>query len=145
MTRSAAWTGLCAATLSLPLLLGACATQQQLVASKEDKLIAAGFVARPADTPQRQAMLQRLPADHFAKRDVNGQYVYLYGDPLVCGCVYVGSEQAYGKYKEAMFQQHLADERQMTAQINSDPAWDFGGWGGAWGPGFGGGFGPGFY
>ncbi len=145
MTRSAAWTGLAAACLSLPLLLGACATVQQQVATKENRLSAAGFVSHPADTPQRQAMLQHLPADHFVKRDVKGRYVYVYADPLVCGCLYVGSEQAYDTYREQMFQQHLADERQLTAQINSDPGWGFDGWGGPWGPGFGDGFGPDFF
>ena len=145
MTRTTASTCRRVAAASLVLLLGACATEQQQVASKEDRLAAAGFIARPADTPQREAMLQRLPAEYFAKRDVNGHYVYLYGDPLVCGCVYVGSEQAYGRYREQMIQQRLADEQAMTAQLYSDPGWDFGGWGGPWGPGFGAGFGPGFY
>ncbi len=122
MTRSAAWTGLSAACLSLPLLLGACATEQQQVATKEDRLSAAGFVSRPADTPRRQAMLQRLPAGHFVKRDVNGRYVYFYGDPLVCGCVYVGSEQAYGTYRQQMLQRHLANQQDMTAQLDSNPS-----------------------
>ncbi len=36
--------------------------------SKEDDLAAAGFVARPASTPQRQAMLQRLPPNRFLER-----------------------------------------------------------------------------
>ena len=76
---------------------------------------------------------------------MNGRTVYLYGDPLVCGCVYIGSEQAYDKYREQMFQQHLVNQRELTAQLYSDPAWEFGGWGGPWGPGFGPGFGPDFY
>ena len=145
MIQPAKSRGLAAAALLLPLLVGACTTPQERVASKEDRLAAAGFVARPADTPRRQALLQRLPADHFSMRAINGKYVYLYPDPLVCGCLYVGSDAAYGRYRQQMLQQRLADEQQMTAQMNSDPGWDFGGWGGAWGPGFGGGFGPGFY
>ena len=144
MTRSDFRCALFAA-LAFPLALSACATPQEQVAAKEDKLVAAGFHARPADNPQRQAMLQKLPPHHFVMRAVNGHYVYLYADPLVCGCLYVGSETAYSQYKQEMFQQHLADEQQMTAQINSDPGFGFDGWGGPWGPGFGGGFGPGFY
>ncbi len=140
MARSAAWTGLCAGCLSLPLLLGACATEQQRVATTEDRLATAGFVSRPADTPQREAMLQRLPADHFARRDVRGRSVYLYADPLVCGCLYVGSEQAYDRYREQMVQQHLAGERQLAVQIIPDPDWSLDGWGGPWGPGFENGF-----
>ncbi|MGI4744594.1 MAG: hypothetical protein ACRYGI_10245 [Janthinobacterium lividum] len=132
-------------TAALVLLLGACATKQDRVAAKEDMLVAAGFVARPADTPARQAMLQKLPPHHFVMRSVNGNYVYLYSDPLVCGCLYVGSAQAFSTYKQQKFQQNLADQQQMTAQMYSDPAWSFGPWGGGFGPGFGGGFGPGFY
>lgn len=138
-------TSACAAALLLPLLLGACATEQDRVVAKTDMLVAAGFIARPADTPARQAMLQKLPPHHFVMRAVNGNYVYLYSDPLVCGCLYVGSSQAYSTYKQQRFQQNLADQQQLTAQMYSDPGWNFGPWGGAWGPGFGGGFGPGFY
>ena len=125
---------LCAAAICVPLVLGACATKQERVADKEDKLAAAGVVARPADTPARQAMLQKLPPDKFVMRPAGGNYVYLYSDPLVCGCLYVGSAQAYTTYKQEMFQQQLANEQQLTAQMYNDPSWNFGAWGGPWGP-----------
>ncbi len=133
------------AALAFTCALSACATPQEQVAAKEDRLIAAGFVARPADTPQRQALLTRLPPHRFVMRNMNGRYVYLYADPLVCGCLYVGSDAAYTQYRKMVFQQHLADEQETAAQLNAYPAWSFGGWGGQWGPGFGDGFGPGFY
>lgn len=41
--------------------IAACQTQQQIVAEREDNLAAAGFMVRPANTPERQAMLNRLP------------------------------------------------------------------------------------
>lgn len=131
--------------VGLPLLVSGCETPQQVVQNKEDRLVAAGFVARPADTPKRVAMLRTLPSHKFEMRQINGHYVYLYSDPLVCGCLYVGSEAAYGQYKQMMFQQNLANQQEMTAQLYSDPGWSFDGWGGPFGPGFGGGFGPGFY
>ena len=133
------------AALAVAFTLSACASPQEQVASKENKLVAAGFVARPAATPQSEALLTRLPPHQFVMKDLNGRYVYLYADPLVCGCLYVGSDAAYSQYKKMIFQQHLANQQQATAQLYSDPAWSFGGWGGQWGPGFGGGFGPGFY
>lgn len=128
------------ATLGCLLLglgaLAACQTQQQIVTQHEDNLSAAGFVVRPANTPERQAMLQRLPAHQFVQR-INGNTVhYVYADPLVCGCLYVGTQQAYNQYKLHQQQQHLADEQQMTAQMYSDPAWNWGAWG-PWGPGAG--------
>ena len=123
--------------------LTACETQQQQVKQHEDLLSAAGFILRPANTPERQAMLKRLPPHKFVRR-VNGDVVhYVYADPLVCGCLYVGSQQAYNQYKANELQRHLADEQQMTAETYSDAAWNWGAWGGPWGgPGFGFAYGP---
>jgi hypothetical protein len=123
----------------LGLLLGAgtltaCQTQQQIVSEHEDNLAAAGFIVRPANTPERQAMLNRLPPHRFVQR-VNGDTVhYIYADPLVCGCLYVGTQQAFAQYKLHQQQQNLADEQLMTAQQYSDPAWSWNAWG-PWGPG----------
>jgi hypothetical protein len=125
-------------------LLTACESQQQRVEEREDLLAAAGFIVRPANTPERQDMLHRLPPHTFVQR-VNGDVVhYVYADPLVCGCLYVGTQQAYNQYKANQLQQHLADEQQMTAQTYSDASWNWGAWG-PWtpvGPGFGFAYGP---
>jgi hypothetical protein len=124
--------------------LTACESQQQRVEDREDLLAAAGFIVRPANTPERQDMLHRLPPHTFVQR-VNGDVVhYVYADPLVCGCLYVGTQQAYNQYKANQLQQHLADEQQMTAQTYSDASWNWGAWG-PWtpvGPGFGFAYGP---
>jgi len=67
--------------------LTACESPQQRVGEHEDLLSAAGFVVRPANTPERQAMLNRLPPHKFVQR-VNGDVIhYVYADPLVCGCL----------------------------------------------------------
>jgi hypothetical protein len=122
--------------------IAACQSQSALVTQKEDNLAAAGFVVRPANTPERIAMLNRLPPHQFVQR-VNGDAVhYVYADPLVCGCLYVGTQQAYNQYKLHEQQQNLADEQLMTAQTYSDGAWNWGAWG-PWGaPGFGFAYGP---
>src|SRR5271170_7444658 len=112
-----------------------CQSQSSIVTEREDNLAAAGFVVRPANTPERQAMLNRLPPHQFVQR-VNGDTVhYVYADPLVCGCLYVGTQQAFNQYKLHQQQKNLADEQQMTAQTYSDAAWNWGTWG-PWGPGF---------
>lgn len=81
-------------------ILTACQTPRQAVSQHEDRLAAAGFIVKPADTPERQAMLNPLPPHRFVKR-VHGDTVhYIYADPLVCGCLYVGTEQAYQQYEE---------------------------------------------
>ena len=113
--------------------LSACQTQQQIVAAHEDNLAAAGFIIRPANTPERQTMLNRLPPHQFVQR-VNGDTIhYVYADPLVCGCLYVGTQQAYDQYKRDQQQRNLANEQEMTAQTYSDAAWNWGAWG-PWGP-----------
>jgi hypothetical protein len=115
------------------LAIGACESQSTLVTKNEDALAAAGFVVRPANTPERITMLNRLPPHQFVQR-VNGDVVhYVYADPLVCGCLYVGTQAAYNQYKLHQLQQHLADEQLMTAQTYSDATWNWGVWG-PWGP-----------
>jgi hypothetical protein len=124
-----------------------CQSQSAIVTEHEDNLAAAGFVVRPANTPERQAMLNRLPPHQFVQR-VNGDTVhYIYADPLVCGCLYVGTQQAFNQYKLHQQQQNLANEQLMTAQTYSDAAWNWNAWG-PWGPpagpyGFGFAYGPG--
>jgi hypothetical protein len=80
-------------------VLTACQTPQQVVARHADNLAAAGFVVRPANTPARQAMLKRLPANRFVQRAHGDSIHYVYADPLVCSCLYVGTQHAYDQYK----------------------------------------------
>jgi hypothetical protein len=128
-TKFAALAALAIAAISL----AACQTESQRVTEREDNLAAAGFIVKPANTPERQQMLNRLPAHTFVQR-VNGDVVhYVFADPLVCGCLYVGTQQAYNAYKLHQQQQHLADEQAMTAQSYADPAWSWNAWG-PWGP-----------
>jgi hypothetical protein len=112
----------------LALAAAGCATQQQLVGQKEDLLAAAGFQVRPADSPHRVAAMKTLPPNKFVTRVRNGQLVYQYADPLVCRCVYFGTQQNWDAYRQEVFAQQLADEAQMTAVMNQN-AWDWGPWG----------------
>jgi hypothetical protein len=129
-----------AAVLGLGVL-SACQTPQQAVVHHEDNLAAAGFIVRPANTPERQAMLSRLPPHKFVQR-VHGDTVhYVYADPLVCSCLYVGTQQAYNQYKRDQQQKRLVDEQEMNAQMYSDSAWSWNAWG-PWGPEYGFGYGP---
>jgi hypothetical protein len=110
------------------VLLAGCATPQQQAAQKEDLLAAAGFQVRPADSSHRVTAMKRLPPNKFVTKVVNGNPVYLYADPLVCNCVYFGTQQNWDVYKQEMFQKQLANEAQMTAIMNQE-AWDWGPWG----------------
>ncbi len=121
--------------------LAGCMTARQEVAAKEDHLAAAGFIVRPANTPERQAMLNRLPPHQFVQRARGDEIHYVYADPLVCDCLYVGTQQAYNQYKLYVQQKNLLDEQQDTALMYADPGWRWGAWG-PWGAGYGFSYGP---
>ncbi len=113
------------------MLLAGCVTQQEIVQGQENMLSAAGFVARAADTPERQANLKTLPPHKFIFQNRNGKLVYIYSDPTVCDCLYIGSEQAYRKYRQLALQKQIADENLQAAEMNmSNAQW------GPWGPGW---------
>jgi hypothetical protein len=132
---------LCGLFLSFGMIT-ACQTPQQRIEHHEDNLAAAGFIIRPANTPERQAMLQRLPPHKFVTR-VHGDTVhYVYADPSVCNCLYVGTQQAYDQYQRDRQQKHLADEQQMNADAYNDASWSWNAWG-PWGPQYGFVYGPG--
>ena len=108
------------------LVMSACANQVQ---NKEDMLAAAGFTLVPANTPQRQASLSALPPHKFVHQVRNNAVIYTYADPTICDCLYVGNQVAYDRYRQDVFVKHIADEQQMTAQINQ---MDWGAWGPGW-------------
>ncbi len=117
------------AALAACLLAAACATPQQRAQDRENLLSAAGFSVLPANTPGRIASLRSLPANKVVQQATGGTVRYVYADPLVCACLYVGDQAAYGRYRQQIFQRQLADEQSMTAQMNQS-AWDYGPWGG---------------
>jgi hypothetical protein len=108
--------------------LAACQFQQQAVIQQEDNLAAAGFVVRIANTAERQAMLNRLPPNQFVQR-VNGNVIhYVYADPIACGCLYIGSQQAYDRFRQNQ-RLDFVGEQKMAAQMYYDAAWNWGAWG----------------
>jgi hypothetical protein len=112
----------------LGLVISACATSPADVSRKEERLTQAGFEMRPANTPERRTMLAALPADHFVQR-VRGDVIhYVYADPRVCDCLYVGSRDAYERYEQIMLQQHLADQQSTSVQAFSSSSWNWSVW-----------------
>ena len=117
--------------VALLALCGAVAGCAQ-VQSKENMMAAAGFTVVPANTPQRQASLKRMPPHKFVHQVRNNAMVYAYADPTICDCLYVGGQAAYDQYRAMVFQKNLADEQQMTAQMNEMNAMNWDGWGPGW-------------
>ena len=58
-----------------------------------------GFVMRAA-TPQQIERLRILPPCKFVARTVRGRRYYLYADPELCKCVFLGDEAAMQSYKD---------------------------------------------
>ncbi len=112
--------------LAVSTAVSACAAQVQ---NKEDMLAAAGFTLVPANTPQRQASLSTLPPHKFVHQVRNDVVVFVYADPTICDCLYVGNQAAYDRYRQDVFAKNIANEQQMTAQLNN---MDWGPWGPGW-------------
>ena len=119
--------------LIVPLLvttgLTACETPAERASRMEDALAAAGFIARPADTPRRQAMLASMPRNRLLRQARGDTVAYVYADPLVCNCLYIGNQEAYARYQRQAQRERLANERENTAEILADSTWDPGPWG----------------
>jgi hypothetical protein len=111
-------------------LLAGCQSTQVL--QQEDDLSAAGFTVIIADTAERQEMMNRLPANQFVQRVSANAVHYVYADPKVCGCLYIGTQQAFDQF--VANQQLDAEQAQRMAVENFyDAAWNWDAWG-PWGP-----------
>ena len=105
------------------------------ISRAESDLAAAGFQARIADTPERQAMLARLPARKMLLRSYNNTTHYVYADPKGCNCIYVGDDAAFQSFTQARRQRESIEAQETVAQNFADPSWNWGARGG-FGPGF---------
>ena len=86
------------APCALAACLAAPASAQQRAVDRD--LIAAGFVMRPADTPQKMERLKTLPPHKFVARNREGWRYYIYADPTDCKCAFVGQQGAYDTYRD---------------------------------------------
>jgi hypothetical protein len=69
-----------------------------------------GFVPQIADTPAKMKHLRALPPDRLITRTRNGKTTYLYADPNICQCVYVGTPAAYRTYQNGGPDGYVGDE-----------------------------------
>lgn len=114
---------------ALALGLAACSSPDTAatIAVREELLAAAGFTIRPADTPARVAALKQLPAQRFVSRQRDGRTVWLYADPTLCNCLYLGGPDSYRVYRQ------LAAQRSANLAAEADgpmsSAYDWAPWG----------------
>jgi hypothetical protein len=75
---------------------GSAASQQS---APNNLFTASGFVVRYADTPAKWEHLKRFPPDKLVTRTRNGKKYYVYADPTICRCAYVGTPEAYRAFQ----------------------------------------------
>jgi hypothetical protein len=99
-----------------------CATVRAAgIRSTEQMLSTAGFHVTLADTPETIAQLQSLPPRRIAVRTSQGRTSYVYADPDVCTCLYVGGEVEYREYQRLRFEKDAADERAIDTRGDWTP------------------------
>jgi hypothetical protein len=108
-----------ALAMGAALAAAACANTGGAIAQKEDMLLSAGFVSKKADATAQMASLKSLPPHQFVAKNRNGRTRYLYADPTVCGCIYVGDQNAYDQYRQAA--RRTATDEQIRAILSTAP------------------------
>ena len=104
--------------LAIPLLalvpLACAPNPGQPTANKENMLAAAGFKQRPIKTEAQLADFRSIPAHMIRPATYKGRSVYVYADPTICGCLYMGGPTAYNTYIRG------AMARQMRQEYKSE-------------------------
>jgi len=104
-------------------LAGCAAIQRSEAKDKEQLLVAAGFQAKPAETPEKLTNLRTMPPRKLVSQAKDGKFVYSYADPDYCQCLYVGGPTEYSAYQRLAVEKEIAQERRDAAMD-----WDM------WGP-----------
>ena len=92
--------------IALPLA-GCAAIQRSEARATEQLLAAAGFQAKPADTPERRADLRTIPPRRLVARSEDGNFAYTYADPDYCQCLYVGGPKEYAAYQRLAMEEEI--------------------------------------
>ena len=90
--------------------------------AKEDRLAAAGFKKRPIKTEAQLADFRNIPAHMIRPATYRGKAVYVYADPTICGCLYIGSPTAYNTYiRGAMARSMQQEYKSETTDTGYNP------------------------
>ena len=65
-------------------------------------LSSAGFRIQVANDPAGQKALRMLPAHRFVVNGAGDALRYLYAEPQHCVCIFVGTQQAYDRYRKLL-------------------------------------------
>jgi hypothetical protein len=130
----------CWIAVTWALASAGCVSEQSRVQETEQMLAAAGFVEKPANTPDRQNQLAALPPYMLQSQQIHAgnaeTYGYAYADPQYCRCIFVGDARAFQRYQQIAIEKKIADERMRAAEMAENAAFDWNIWGPYdwWGP-----------
>ena len=115
------------AVSALCVAVAACQSNSKL---KEDMLSSAGFKPTPPTTPAQLASLKSLPPHKLTKKTTpKGKTVWVYADPTICGCLYIGNQAAYDAYSRNQNRQTMLDMTSVTVDpVPMGADWDFSPW-----------------
>lgn len=88
---------------------------QPLTPRTDSLFTISGFVPQIANTPAKMKHLMALPPDRLITRTRNGRTQYLYADPNICRCVYVGTPEAYRVYQNGGPEGYVGDEANKSS------------------------------
>ena len=106
--------------------------------SKEDLLSSSGFKVMSLNTPAKIAAFKSLPAHRLSQTAFKGQSVWVYPDQNICGCLYIGSQQAYQAFMKKGMQQMIDTRANQEYNVGAgdpyNPTATMAGldWGDAW-------------
>lgn len=109
------------------LLLGGCATMTPVISGREQKLAMAGFKTEAIQTPGQEVMAKQLTAFVIVEVPSGATKKYVYWDPKICRCMYVGDQQAW-----ALFQADKTEFSFTSREVKATPYMDKTPW--SWGP-----------
>lgn len=124
-------------------LLSACSQikhdmRQSETRSTEEQLLHAGFKIMMADTRERQSMLNGLPPESVTRIPRPDNIYYIYADPDLCSCLYVGRQPEYDRLQQLKVDLNKSNRATINHEIAENQAGDWapsGPWGnwGYWG------------
>ncbi len=94
---------------------------------KEDMLASSGFKPIQPTTPARLASIKSLPPHKLTKTTYKGRTVWVYPDPTICACLYIGNQAAYDAYVQRQRQRNQLDAATVTVPEQA-LGWDFAPW-----------------
>ena len=68
-----------------------------------------GFVVKFGDSPARLAVLRSLPANKLVARTRGGKTYFVYAEPKGCVCAFVGTPEAYARYRNGGIDSRYGD------------------------------------